>query len=262
MKYSPCPYDTHDSPIPQKNDYSSNLEKIITADALRDAFPWLGLISHYVFPLPGFKDVAETVVKNRQYATESLQRYQKLVEQDPERPVATLFTKLFQKPSMTFKEILDEAQAYIIAGSETTSLTMTYLVWAVCKDPAVKARLAQEVAQLPADYDDADLQQLPYMNQVIEETLRLYSVVASALPRVVPVGGATLAGYYLPGSATVCTQSYSLHRDETVFPEPEKFDPSRWDKPTKAMKDRMMAFGGGSRSTSLGFPLPSFLSPG
>lgn len=57
--------------LPQKNDYSSNPEKIATADALRSSFPWLGLISHHIFPLPGFKDVKETLVKNYKYAAES-----------------------------------------------------------------------------------------------------------------------------------------------------------------------------------------------
>lgn len=241
----------------QKNDYSSNLEKIIIADAMRSSFPWLGLFSHYVFPLPGFKDVTETAEKNHKYATESLERYKRLVEQDPERPVPTLFTKLFKDESLTFKEILDEAQTYIVAGSETASLTMTFLVWAVCKDPAIQAKLVAELRQLPDDhYGDADLQRLPYLNQVIEETLRRHAVGPSALPRLVPVGGATLAGYYLPGGATVCTQAYSLHRNEVIFPEPERFDPSRWEKPTKEMKDGMMPFGGGSRGTFFFFFFP------
>lgn len=172
------------------------------------------------------------------------------MEKDPERPVPTLFTRLFKESSLTFNEILDEAQVYIVAGSETVSITMTYLVWAVCKHPASQARLVQELMQLPDDYDDSDLQKLPYMNQVIEETLHLYCIAPSALPRLVPSGGATLAGYYLPGGSTVCTQAYSLHHDETIFPEPGKFNPSKWKKPTKEMKDRMMAFGDDSRSKS------------
>lgn len=212
-------------------------------------------------PLPGFKDVAETVVKNKRYAEESLERYRSLVERDPARPIPTLFTKLFrgeEEATLSFKEILDEAQAYIVAGSETASLTMTFLVWAVCRDRAVQRRLVDELRALPDNYDDAQLQRLPYLNQVIEETLRLYAVVPSALPRLVPAGGATLAGYFLPAGATVCTQAYSLHRNEALFPDPERFDPDRWARPTKEMKDGMMAFGGGSRGT---FSFPSSCGP-
>src|SRR5699024_5842051 len=53
--------------------------------------------------------------------------------------------------------------------------------------------------------------------------------------------------HQLPGGLTVTTQAYTLHREPTVFPRPEMFDPSRWAAPTKAMKDHSMPFGGGSR---------------
>lgn len=100
------------------------------------------------------------------------------------------------------------------------------------------------------DYSDHDLQDLPYLNQTIEEALRLHPAVPSALPRIVPQEGADFAGNYLPGGSTVSTQPYSLHRNPSVFKNPEKFDPSRWAAPTKDMKDSMMPFGGGSRSKS------------
>lgn len=44
------------------------------------------------------------------------------------------------------------------------------------------------------------------------------------------------------------TQCWSLHRHPGAFPDPEAFLPERWEKPTKAMKDIYMPFGGGSRS--------------
>lgn len=189
------------------------------------------------------------------YAGESLQRYARLIEKNPEQPVQTLFTRLFrgeEEEELTFKEIRDEAQVYIVAGSDTTAITLTYLVWAVCRNPAIRDRLVAEVRdRLPEDYQDHHVQQLPYLQQVIEEALRVYSAVPAALPRVVPPGGATLAGHYLPGGSVVCTQAYSLHRNADIFPDPEKFDPSRWESPSKEMKDSLMPFGGGSRSKSL-----------
>lgn len=96
------------------------------------------------------------------------------------------------------------------------------------------------------DYDQ--VKALPYLSQVIEETLRLYAAIPFGLPRYVPEGGATLAGRYIPGGMTVSAQAYSMHRNPSVFPEPLKFDPSRWEKPTQEMKDSFVPFGGGSRS--------------
>ena len=76
-----------------------------------------------------------------QFAEDSLRRYQNLVDKDPENPPPTLFTKLFrgeEDEALTMKEIRDEAMIYILAGSDTTALTLTYLVWAVCRDGAIR----------------------------------------------------------------------------------------------------------------------------
>ena len=138
--------------------------------------------------------------------------------------------------------------AYIVAGSDTTANTLTYLVWAVCRHPEVKAALVTELETLPASgFGDGELKQLPYLNQVVEETLRLYSAAPSTLPRRVPPGGAVLAGHWLEGGTTVSSQAYTLHRDPETFSFPDNFNPSRWERPTKDMKDAFFAFGGGSR---------------
>lgn len=206
-------------------------------------------------PIPGFRDTTDVVRKNIQFAEDSLKRYQNLVEKDPENPPPTLFTKLFkgeEDDQLTMKELRDEAMIYILAGSDTTALTLTYLVWAVCRDAAIRKRLVDELAGLPrGGFDDADLRRLPYLNQVIDEALRLYASAPAGLPRVVPPGGATLAGYALPGGTVVSTQAYSMHRIEGIFPDPERFDPSRWEVATKEMRDASMPWGGGSRSKSL-----------
>lgn len=243
----------------QKNEYSRNLEKAAVVGAKRSTFPTLTKLAYYGVPIPGFGDSNQVTQANIKYAKEALQRYQRLVAKDPEHPVPTLFTKLFkgeEEGEMTFKEILDEAQTFIIAGSDTTALTMTYLVWRVSTNPEIRDRLVGELRQLPENYQDCDLQSLPYLNQIIEESLRLHSAAPSGLPRTVPPEGATLRGFFLPGGSTVCTQAYSLHRDPNAFPNAEEFDPSRWAKPTREMRDAFMPFGGGSRSKSITFTCP------
>lgn len=116
-----------------------------------------------------------------------------------------------------------EASGLIVAGSGTTAVTLTYLVWDVLCHPDVQARLEEEVAALAPGYSDADLDSLPYLSAVIEETLRLHGAAPGALPRRVPKGGATLAGYYIPEDITVCTQAYTLHLDSASYPEPNRY---------------------------------------
>ena len=228
-----------------------NLEKLAAVLGLRVTFPTLAKLALNGVPIPGFREGTENERQLDKYSRESLGRYKTLIESNPDKTIPTLFTKVFKSQEderLPFKEILDEARIYIIAGSDTTAVTLTYLVWRVCQDSKVQAKLVEELKQLPEDYHDSDLVKLPYMGHVINEALRLHSPVPSGLPRVVPPEGATMSGHYLPGGSIVCTQSWSMHRNPDIYADPEKFDPDRWASPTKDMTDSFMAFGGGSRS--------------
>lgn len=130
---------------------------------------------------------------------------------------------------------------------------MTYLIWSVLRQPQLQIDLEEEVAALSADFTEAQLEALPLLNATIEETLRLYGAAPGALPRMVPPGGATLGGYYIPPGITVATQAFSLHRDEELFPRPDTFDHTRWLPGTEmALSDAAKAayapFGAGTRT--------------
>ena len=158
------------------------------------------------------------------YATQSIERYKALISADPKYPKPTLFTKLFNagEKGLSDFEIRLEAGGYITAGSDTAAISLTYLVWAVCRDRVIQEKLVAEVGSLPEDFTDSDVKELPYVDQVINETLRMYPAVPGALPRAVPAESAHLAGYRIPGGAIVSTQAYSMHRNADIFPDPER----------------------------------------
>ncbi|PYI16250.1 cytochrome P450 CYP684A2 [Aspergillus japonicus CBS 114.51] len=232
----------------QKSQYSNDLERIALTGIIRTTFPTMFKLAA-TLPLPYFRETVKAVNRLESYAVASIGRYYGMLKQNPKDPKPTLFTKLYDagENGLSEKEIIAEARTFIVAGSDTTAVTLTYLIHAVCQNPQIRDTLVAEVAQLPADFTDRDLRGLPYLNRVILESLRLYSAVPSALRRAVPAGGAHLAGYSLPAGVTVGTQSYSLHRDEKIFPDAERFEPDRWVSPTQAMKDASLPFGGGSR---------------
>jgi cytochrome P450 len=120
-------------------------------------------------------------------------------------------------------DVLLESQALLVAGSDTTAISRTYLVWAVLSHPTWQRELEDEVGALQPDFTDADLEKLPVLSAVIGETLRLYGAAPGGLPRVVPEGGARMNGYHLPAGTTVSTQSYTLHRNAELFPQPYKY---------------------------------------
>jgi cytochrome P450 len=97
-------------------------------------------------PIPFLTAAREATGRIRQYSTQSLDRYRRLASKDPDNVQPTLFTRLFmEEDKLTFDEIRNDAQTYIVAGSDTTSNTMTYLVWNVCKRPAMRDDLVAEV---------------------------------------------------------------------------------------------------------------------
>jgi cytochrome P450 len=124
------------------------------------------------------------------------------------------------KAAITESDVGDEAGNLIVAGSDTTAVTLTYLVWAVLKQPELRQELEEEVAGLSDGLTFDELSNAPLLNSVIEETLRLYGAAPGALPRVVPPNGVDMLGHSLPGGTVVSTQAYTIHRDATIFPNP------------------------------------------
>ncbi|KAG9381754.1 cytochrome P450 [Pyrenophora tritici-repentis] len=156
-----------------------------------------------------------------------------------------------EKDSLTEEDVKVEAGSFIIAGSDTTAVTMTYLTWAVLKQPDLRARLEDEIAQLSDELTMAELEGASVLNSIIDETLRLYCAAPGALPRVVPKGGMAVSGYHIASGVEVSTQAYTNHRDPAVFPDPLQFDGLRFLNKaamTPAQKASFMPWGGGSRT--------------
>ncbi|KAF2966207.1 hypothetical protein GQX73_g7377 [Xylaria multiplex] len=236
-----------------KNQYVRDLEVIGATNAMLACFPTLYRFARF---LPVLKEAKAIQDRLRSYAEQSLARYRDRLEKNPGGFTRSLFTKLYQahdEETLTDKEINEEAQIYIVAGSDTTANTLTYLTWRLSlpENAHLKARLIEELGTLSSgELTESELKGLPYLNRVISETLRLHSAVPGCLRRIIPDGGAVIGGFPLPAGGEVMTNAYCLHRNEEVFPNPEKFDPDRWDNPTKQMKDAYLPFGGGSRGKS------------
>ncbi|KAJ9130836.1 Cytochrome P450 [Pleurostoma richardsiae] len=200
------------------------------------------------------------IVQNLTNADDMVQHYaEQTVRRIKQNPLGRthVFSRLVAEwekgGGLTEYDLAFEASGFIVAGSGTTAVTLTYLVWDVLSRPKVQEQLEEELAGLAQCYSDADLDSLPYLSAVIEETLRLHGAAPGALPRRTPKGGATLAGYYIPEDVTVCTQAYTLHRDSASYPEPGRysFRPERFLSDTGGFKPPQgpwFPFGGGSRS--------------
>ncbi|KAI3572688.1 cytochrome P450 [Fusarium oxysporum f. sp. albedinis] len=196
-----------------------------------------------------------------QRASNSDAQIQKLAEMTLQRArsngigSANVFSKIVAENEKDSEQLSDyevalEAGAFIVIGTGTTAVTLSYLVYAVLSDPRIQARLETEVGMLEPGYTDAQVAALPYLSAVIEETLRKYSAAPGALPRTVPKGGATLAGHFIPEGTTVSTQAYTFHQNGDFYPNPERFAPERFLSPLGAFeqpKGVFAPFGAGAR---------------
>jgi averufin monooxygenase len=118
---------------------------------------------------------------------------------------------------LTDVDIITDAGALLLAGSDPTAISLTFLIWCVLNRPELQKQLEQEVATIEGEVTDAVCEGLPILNAVIDESLRLYGAAPGSMPRSVPAGGATLGGYYIPEAAIVVTQNWSLQRDPAIW---------------------------------------------
>ena len=85
----------------------------------------------------------------------------------------------------------------------------------------------------------ASTMKLPYLNAVIEESLRIYPPAALSLTRIVPRGGARILGRYIPAGTGVGVTSWAATHSPKNFALPEEFVPERWlDDPRFANDDK------------------------
>jgi cytochrome P450 len=100
--------------------------------------------------------------------------------------------------------------------------------------------------EVVAPYDK--VKHLPYLRACLDESMRLFPPTTFGLPRRTPPEGAPVVGDYIPGNTTVSISSYVAHRDPSVFPDPETYNPDRWyGEAGKELQPYFIAFSAGAR---------------
>ncbi|KAL2126473.1 hypothetical protein VTI74DRAFT_844 [Chaetomium olivicolor] len=151
----------------------------------------------------------------------------------------------------------------LIAGADTTAITMRALFYHVLKNPRVFAKLQSAVRTVFQPFEPAShakARAIPYLEAVVKETLRYHPAVSMIMERIVPEGGLVLPdGSVVPAGQIIGMNPYVVGRNKSVFGEDaEEFNPERWlqreGEEEDEYKERMqrwgqsiLAFGGGYR---------------
>lgn len=150
---------------------------------------------------------------------------------------------------MTDDQLRDEVMTFLLAGHETTALALSWALYLLSQNADAEANLHHELDRVLGDRlpTIADIPALTFTENVIKETLRLYPP-AWCVARTV-IDDFELDGYRIPASSNIVMSQWIMHRDPRFFPEPEKFDPDRWDAAACKNLPRFayFPFGGGPR---------------
>lgn len=157
------------------------------------------------------------------------------------------------------QELSAEALTQLIAGSDTTSNTSCALLYWVLTTPDVVEKLQTELdaAIGPGVPTFSAVKDLRYMNNVIQETLRIHSTSSLGLPRLTPVSTpgqpspppVEILRYKFPPGTTLSVPTYTIHHSKAVWGEDaDEFVPERWNRITEKQKNAFIPFSHGPRA--------------
>lgn len=148
----------------------------------------------------------------------------------------------------------DEATLLVMAGTQSTQLSLTLAHYHLLANPSIMAKLRAELTSHPSD-TLAELENLPYLNGVIQEAHRLGFGLTGRNARISPdkpifyEDKATERRYTFPAGTSISVSTYLVHANEDIFPDPLTFDPERWLGPAGAARRKyQMAFSKGPRA--------------
>ncbi|KAJ4509695.1 Pisatin demethylase [Exophiala dermatitidis] len=185
------------------------------------------------------------------------------LEKDESKPTDDFLTKMLrmhalQPDKFPMSAVFTTCGTNIAAGSDTTSVSLAAILYHLMRSPEKLEKLRREIDEAIEERGSKDMlsfqeaQKLPYLQACIKEALRVHPATGLPMVRVVPEGGAMIAGRYFPAKTEVGVNSWVAHANQRIFgPDAEEFVPERWlESPerTSEMNRYIMTFGAGSRT--------------
>ncbi|MFB6127790.1 MAG: cytochrome P450 [Halolamina sp.] len=154
-----------------------------------------------------------------------------------------------RRGEQTRQEVRDELMTMLLAGHDTTALTLTYTLYLLAEHPEAMSRFHAEVDDVVGDATPtaADARELTFTETVLDESMRLYPPVYALFRE--PKGDVRLGGYRVPEGAGVMVPQWVIHRSERFYDDPLAFDPDRWQSERASERHRFsfFPFGAGPR---------------
>ena len=216
-------------------------------------------IRHFLFPILGQPKIASVVggqiTRDRityRATMHKLVDKRRALEKECEKPSRKDFFHYLlhaKDPEtgacLTDLELVSDASLLVAAGMDTSSVTLSALLFYLCQNPRVMTKLTTE---LRAAFNDVEeivsgpkLSAQSYLRASIDETLRMTPPVPGILTRKVLPGGTLIEGTEIPAGSVVGVSAYAMHHNEANYPHSFMYLPERWLEEDKDSKDAPFA---------------------
>lgn len=237
---------------------SASLDAERTSRALTENFeaiPWH--IIYDLFSIPAWMPFPHRgrAIKARDFLHRDVSRIvaERRAQPSPRSDLLDLLLKARDPETgrtMTDQDVVNNLLTFITAGHETTAVALTWTLWLLAKDQSAQQRVHDEVMSVAprgGPMDAAQIEQLAYTRQVLQEAMRLYPP-APGISRE-PKMEMQLAGTSVSPKTRIHIPIYALHRNARLWKNPNAFDPERFAPEAAKARSRyaFLPFGGGPR---------------
>ncbi|KAL5737656.1 hypothetical protein ACOSP7_030417 [Xanthoceras sorbifolium] len=186
-----------------------------------------------------------------------IQEKRKKLDQKTASPHQDLITCLLSirdengEEVITEKEIVHNVMLVMVAGYDTSSVLITFLIRLLANDPAVYAAVLEEQGEIAKDKSMGefltweDLIKMKYTWRVAMETLRMIPPIFGGFRNTLK--DIEYGGYLIPKGWQIFWVTNMTHMDSSIFPEPSKFDPNRFKNQASTPPYCYIPFGAGYR---------------
>lgn len=195
---------------------------------MRESLVPYGLVRHCPWLLNMLKPMPLLTNQIKKFEKYSDESYDDRIRNKPaEQDIMSHFIKAEPLyPEDPFKQKwleVGDSKLVVIAGSDTTSSTLTYAMYHLAHDPSHQTMLREELKSaninLGEGFKIQQLQDLKYLNGFIHEVLRLHPALPSGVQRITPPEGLQIGDRFIPGGIDVAIPSWALHRCK-LYKEP------------------------------------------
>lgn len=165
---------------------------------------------------------------------------------DQDQKLIHLLVKLYQEGRIDRSEVIGNCESILFAGYDTTSTTLAYVFWVLGKHPDIQEKLRKDLIAHGTDSE--------YLEQVLNETMRMYPTVFSFTSRLATETVIIDEELTVPEGCRVIYNHWLIFRNPDIWPNPDKFDPERFREGTNHHPCAFAPFGMGERKC-LGYQL-------